>query len=109
MLPLLSAPHAPQAFSLAPHSSRSEGGGCPGGCLEGLVGQPRSAADWQRQVEAALLSKHAAAEESRQQRLERQALVAAADAARRSGRPPLAVPVMTQADRCARLCMAGRE
>ncbi len=61
--------------------------------------QPRSAADWQRQVENALLSKHAAAEESRQQRLERQALVAAAEAARRSGRPPLAVPVLTQADR----------
>lgn len=60
---------------------------------------PRSAADWQRQVEAALLSKQAAAEESRRQRLERQALVAAADAARRSGRPPLMVPVMTQADR----------
>ncbi|KAI7842964.1 hypothetical protein COHA_003469 [Chlorella ohadii] len=88
-----------QAFSLQPHSSGPEGGNGGGCCLEGLVCQPRSAADWQRQVENALLSKHAAAEESRQQRLERQALVAAAEAARRSGRPPVAVPVLTQADR----------
>ncbi|PRW44553.1 GCN5-related N-acetyltransferase [Chlorella sorokiniana] len=90
-----------QAFSLQPHSSGPEGGGgSGGGCLEGLtLCPPRSAADWQRQVETALISKHAAAEESRRQRLDRQALILAAEAARRSGRPPLMVPVLTQADR----------
>ena len=85
-----------QAFSLQPHSAEGSGGG--GGPLDGLC-PPRSAADWQRQVEAALRFKQAAAEESRRRRLERQELVAAADAARRTGRPPVPVPVFTRADR----------